>query len=348
MKQKIMCLLLFLFLLGVYIWTNEKLSFFMLAGMVLCVVCAVVFNYIAGKMLKAECRIESSRQQTNGVLQLNLNNRSIFPIFQVKVEVSVLNMLTESQVDIRRSYILLPFEKKQEQIYFDSLYCGKIEMNACCVKARDCFGLTEYQCQVKRKGHYYCYPAPREMPSEIDKHSIVRNHTMEKYLNRKGNDPTEILDIREYQRGDNVKMIHWKLSHKLGMKVVKELDMPSNQDTLLVFALQGKVTDELIHKVVEYSMSFSRNLLKMDIHHDVVLLDGSGALIRNYTVESEDTFSWLEKRVLDGQLSLEKADMDSFLIQKDYTNRYASVFYILEEAISDNAFGDSVEYVIAQ
>ena len=242
----------------------------------------------------------------------------------------------------------MPFEKKQEQIHFDSLYCGKIEMNACEVWTQDCFGLTQYRCQVKRKGHYYCYPASREMSSEIDKHSTVRNHTMEKYLNRKGNDPAEILDIREYQRGDNVKMIHWKLSHKLGMKVVKELDMPSNQDTLLIFALQGNVTDAAIHRLVEYSMSFSRNLLKMDIHHDVVLLDSKGVLIRNYTVESEDTFSWLEKRVLEGQISLEKTDMDSFLTQKDYTNRYASVFYILEEPITDNVFGDSVEYVIAQ
>lgn len=348
MKQKILCAFLFFILLILYIWTNEKLSFFLLVGMVICVVGAVASNYIVGKMMKAECRIARSREKTNGVITLSFDNQSVFPIFQLKVNISVINMLTESQAFVERSFFLLPFEKKQEQIYLDSLFCGRIEMNSCVVTAKDCFGLTEVKCRVERKGHYYCYPLQKEMQSEIESYSRVQNNVMEKYLNRKGNDPTEILDIREYQRGDSVKMIHWKLSKKLGMKVVKELDMPSNQDTLVVFALQGEVTEESVHQMIEYSVSFSRNLLKMEVHHDAILLDNNGALIRNYAIESEDTLSWFEKRILDGQISLEKAAMDAYLTQKDYMSRYATVFYILEEEPTDNWLGGSVEYVIVK
>lgn len=347
MKQKIMCVLLFFLFLGIYIWTNEKLSFLMLVGMVVLVLLALLGNFVAKNMLQVTCTMKSSKGETNGALQLQLHNRSVFPVFRVDVDISLLNMLTESQVDIKRSYILLPFERKEETIAFSSLFCGKIEMNRLAVHVVDCFGLSSFACKAKRKGHYYCYPAARELAAEIDKHAVIHNNTLETYLNRKGNDPTEILDIREYQRGDNVKMIHWKLSHKLGMKVVKELDMPSNQDILLVFALQGDVTEEAICRIVEYSLSFSKNLLMMDMHHDVILLDRNGNLIRMYTVESEDTYVWLEKRVLDGQLSLEKSDMDAYLTRKDYTNRYATVFYVLNERSSDDVFGEAVEYIVA-
>ncbi len=347
MKQKMMCVLLFFLFLGIYIWTNTKLSFLMVVGMPVLVILALFSNFVAKKMLVVSCTMKSSKGETNGVLQLQLHNRSIFPVFRVNVDISLLNMLTESQVDIKKTYILLPFEKKEERIAFSSLFCGKIEMNRLEARVVDCFGLSSFSCRTDRRGHYYCYPMSKELAAEIDKHVVIRNNTLETYLNRKGNDPTEILDIREYQRGDNVKMIHWKLSHKLGMKVVKELDMPSNQDILLVFALQEETTEESVCRLVEYSLSFSKNLFMMDMHHDVILLDKGGNLIRMYTVESEDTYAWLEKRVLDGQLSLAKADMDAYLTRKDYPNRYATVFYIVDEKPGEDLFGETVEYIVA-
>lgn len=43
---------------------------------------------------------------------------------------------------------------------------------------------------------------------------------------KKGDDPSEIFDIREYADGDKIQRIHWKLSSKTGDLMVKEGSLP--------------------------------------------------------------------------------------------------------------------------
>ena len=52
--------------------------------------------------------------------------------------------------------------------------------------------------------------------------------------NRKGNDPSEIFDLREYAPGYDVRSIHWKLSGKLDKLVVKEASDPSHYQVVLM------------------------------------------------------------------------------------------------------------------
>lgn len=51
---------------------------------------------------------------------------------------------------------------------------------------------------------------------------------------RKGNDASEIFQLRDYVPGDPVKQIHWKLSSKLNHILIKEASLPVSR-SLLVF-----------------------------------------------------------------------------------------------------------------
>ena len=51
---------------------------------------------------------------------------------------------------------------------------------------------------------------------------------------KRGNDPGEVRSIYEYQPGDPVKNIHWKLSEKVDKLLVKELGMPVSDPILVL------------------------------------------------------------------------------------------------------------------
>ena len=55
-----------------------------------------------------------------------------------------------------------------------------------------------------------------------------------KMQNRKGNDPSEMFDLREYVPGDDVRSIHWKLSGKTDTLILRQASDPSLYNIVLL------------------------------------------------------------------------------------------------------------------
>lgn len=59
---------------------------------------------------------------------------------------------------------------------------------------------------------------------------------------RPGDDPTEIFAIREYEGGDKIRNIHWKLSSKTGKLMVKDYGLPlRDNDTVVIDIFSGGI-----------------------------------------------------------------------------------------------------------
>lgn len=349
MKHKIMCLLLFLVLAGIYIWTNEKLTFYMLKTMVAAVAFAVISNLIAARGLEVEIITTSDNSphdnMVNGKIEISFRNKSVFPVFRCDMVLNVMNLLTGSEMKIEKTYMIGPFGKQSDSILLQTRYCGRVETDIVKIDCIDWFSLTRRGCRAVSRGHYYIYPEYADLDIDDTLKQRAYNSRMETYLNRKGNDPTEILDIRDYNRGDSVKMIHWKLSAKWKKKMVRELDMPSNQDTLLVFGLFGEKDGENINKLAEYVLSLSHALLQGDIHHDAVMLDKEGRLIRVYCIDGEESYGSFEKRLLNGGISLSGEDVNSYVMRHESVWRYSSLIYVSNERPEELADADSLIYM---
>lgn len=93
---------------------------------------------------------------------------------------------------------------------------------------------------------------------------------------RKGMDPSEVFQIREYVPGDQLKSIHWKLSSKHDQMVVREGSFPIDKSILVVFdksvipgsglTVDGALTDACI----DMTVSVARGLLEMGLAHQLI------------------------------------------------------------------------------
>ena len=95
------------------------------------------------------------------------------------------------------------------------------------VRLYDLFGIFYIKQKVQRKASVKVMPEFELMPVEITRATREFQADAEEYSGeKKGDDPSELYQVREYRIQDSVRDIHWKLSAKEETFMVKERGFP--------------------------------------------------------------------------------------------------------------------------
>lgn len=103
--------------------------------------------------------------------------------------------------------------------------------------------------------------------------------------NRRGNDPSEVFDIRDYQPGDDVRSIHWKLSVKTDSLILREPGTPAYYD-LVVLPDFGLTQDGLPtnpaerNAAIAYGSAALRQLVRQGIRCCLALPTAAGICLK--------------------------------------------------------------------
>jgi len=111
-------------------------------------------------------------------------------------------------------------------------------------------------------------------------------------LYKKGDDPSEIFDIRDFKDGDRFQQIHWKLSSKTGHYMVKEGSLPLAKAVHIFIDLSAKDANEadlLIQGVYSVAMEF----LSQGVPQHFIWYDNVNELIQEQLIEQEEELFWM-------------------------------------------------------
>ena len=77
----------------------------------------------------------------------------------------------------------------------------------------------------------------------------------------KGDDPSELFELRDYQPGDKISRVHWKLSDKHDRLIVKEYGRVVSAETLILLDLNAEAQDidACLDALRKYSAYFTKN-----------------------------------------------------------------------------------------
>ena len=109
---------------------------------------------------------------------------------------------------------------------------------------------------------------------------------------KKGDDPSEIFDIRDFKDGDRFQQIHWKLSSKTGHYMVKEGSLPLAKAVHIFIDLSAKDANEadlLIQGVYSVAMEF----LSQGVPQHFIWYDNVNELIQEQLIEQEEELFWM-------------------------------------------------------
>ena len=199
----------FIFFLCYKMWV----SWFCLIVMILIPFLALILSIIASQTMTFN--VESPTDTPVGVplyIRITVNgNASYFASCRINAEV------TDHMAGTTKKIALMIHDKGTSKIPVDTSHCGSFSYKMPKIEVYDLFGFFHFSKTINKDKEILVMPVPA-MPEVMPDMFGFKAKNL-----RKAKQPnTEIYDIRDYQKGDPVKTIHWKMSAKKDKLLVKE------------------------------------------------------------------------------------------------------------------------------
>ena len=246
------------------------------------------------------------RLETNG-MELEMHTRSACRLGQtIEIDISVKSRwrcLAAARIQADLSYdnkmfqvnrnipLALDINKRSFgiSIPWEPKMCGGAILSLSNVRCYDIFGLNCIKTEFHQVQHRTVYPEKISMRPVASGNQKGRQNEGQQTLSKKGYDATEVFELREYQPGDSIRQIHWKLSGKLDDIMIREKSFPVD-DTVLILAeaFQTERDPKRAETVAEVLSAVLRDFMEKKIPCQVGIYDRSTGKFRQEKVRKEE------------------------------------------------------------
>ena len=211
-------------------------------------------NKMAMRKLKIYLTYEPTGEKGQVVRgRLEVKNDSGFGLPHLQVRLCRENKL--NRTDEEKDWILsiYPHRSCEEDISFVPADSGVIHTRLVKVQAWDIWGIFGVSLNPPQTVEVLIWPELYEQKIVLDAAEMQNPDAQEYAKEKPGNDLGEMFDIREYQPGDRLSSIHWKLSGKLDQLMVVRPGQPMENSILVLFEsnldlLENQIGKNQIHK----------------------------------------------------------------------------------------------------
>lgn len=271
-----------------HIFIVDYISFWILAFLIMLPLVSMLITALGMRGVTAELLIKNTPIQKNEALpiQLKIYSKSFFLACRVRVKLTIRN--ESLQQEQTRTFFITANDSGQtvEQV-ISSQYCGMLSCSIAELRIYDALGLFSFS--KKTESNYFIVVLPSVYPLMAINSAFLQdlqNNSPSRIM--KGNDPSEIIDIREYRDGDRLAKIHWKLSDKYDQLMVKDFGDPYSNNVLMLFDLNG-TNNEQLDGLLDAVYSISNFLLKNQIAYEMEWYDSlHERLVHNSITEKND------------------------------------------------------------
>lgn len=206
-------------------------------------------------------------------------------------------------------------------------WCGETEINCTSAHIKDVLQLFENNIRPFKSVSTVVYP--REINIEVEMSSTTIGAPVDEGImqNRKGNDPSEIFDIKDYVPGDDLRFVHWKLTGKADHLIIRQPSEPTHYHAILLMDL-GMTQDDIsvtraeLNAAVAVGSAVSEELIQQRAAFCVAVPYRDGLMVSE--VCGNRDFQKLQLQWLGTSVQMEAGrGMDYFVLQhlEDYFTR---------------------------
>ena len=318
--------ILILFLIaGVTIFTESNYG---LAGGVLWIVLPALtwgINFYVRKYLtlKIDVTPTASKLEEKQVT-LILHNASTLAVGKAICQLEFHNTLTgEKKLQI----LEIPIRAKgssKGQLQMMSAHCGYIRMEVKTTVLTDCFGFLPVKCNLKANRKVDILPDifQTQVSLQVSNVASVEEENWSQEWN--GEDYAEVFALRDYVEGDSLKQIHWKLSSKKNVLLVKEGSLPITK-SILVFWDKNvmEANPKEMDTMAEVVASISQSVMEMGIPFTLGWTEETGCVLEE--IQSEDALIQALPRML--KVGYKTTESTFWEENGQEKNRYGKILY---------------------
>ena len=232
-------------------------------------ICICLFSK---KNIELILEVPNTLSEKEEILKLHVANKSIMPIASLNICITVFNCLTGTHTIFPLHFTMSGKSEQKRDVLISDPEIGKIFFDTESVSVSDMFHLISIPVDVKFSESSYGFP--KSVPTNINMLNVYETYgeSLKYSENQKGNDRGEVFDLKEYQPGDDVRNIHWKLSAKSGRVTLREFSFPLNYSVVVMVEFCADTTD-LIEACATIASNISKGLLDIGVMHTFVFFD---------------------------------------------------------------------------
>lgn len=290
MKYRIMWLLWLIFMAGATVVTGSWLmaAVFLFAALLL--ILSVAVTSLGGRKTVIKLSVpRAAERKENFRGRLTLQNQTVWPVFGGKGQILWENLFTGEHGEIPLSFSLGCKETRTIEFEACSSWCGCVKVQFSSWKCNDFFHVFSVRRQAVAEGCTVIMPEKQNSDFSFFTREGFDMESFRYSGNRPGDDPGETYDIREYQPGDSIRQIHWKLSGKLDDIMIREKSFPVD-DTVLILAeaFQAEREPRRAETVAEVLSAIIRDFMEKKIPCQVGIYDRNTGKFRQEKVRTEE------------------------------------------------------------
>lgn len=247
-------------------------------------------------------------------IDIFIRNRSIFPAGKICIKVGEENIISGKKVCAKFSVTVRGADwRKQENCsitkihtYFEAKNIGKMKISVKRVWVFDLLGFLSFPVLKKnRTGQNEIiilpkqYSVPIEVGKNLSEFAPESNQYIQDGLQKELN---QSVEIRNYQPGDKIRSIHWKLSAKMDDLMVQEQTATKTCPVLVYLDMQDermqgkkkirKRDTSNAESFLTILLSLSESLIQNECIHYIIWYDtDKGETVRYLVAESEDVYT---------------------------------------------------------
>lgn len=229
--------------------------------------------------------------------------------------------------------------------------CGEACISCRRAEVRDLLKLFRRRIEAFPEIRTVLFPHETKLELILSRMTVGASKTDGLMQNRKGNDPSEIFDIREYVPGDDVRAIHWKLSGKTGTLILREASDPSHYDAVLLadlgLAREGQPLSDLERNgAAALCVSVAEELLRQGMAFCMAIPTPSG--LELCEVRSEQDLERALSEWLSIQIRPESGDGLEFFLSEHLEQHFTRLlivsagWYVRDVSSLENQIGVTV------
>ena len=233
-------------------------------------------------------------------ITLSVENRNHFlPITKGVVRVRYINYFSGESGKMKVNFSVDSGRKRDRRIVVPMVNCGDLAITVEKVRIYDYLSIFAWTIgKHYPTQHVLIVPPTKDFYLGRDRWYNETDQDSDRFsLYKKGDDPSEVFDIREYADGDKIQRIHWKLSSKTGSLMVKDGSLPLTKALHIFIDLcvpgEGEAKHQLANRLVQGIYSISLYMIEHAIPQHFIWFNRENDVIEERLVEHEEELLWM-------------------------------------------------------
>ena len=291
-------LLVVIFSLYLFFMYNGRIFTGLLILELIYPVCSFIFLHSIGNKVSVRfCRFPSMGERGERFRgQVIIENQSRFQSVRYCVRLRVNHHFSKTGPRQKLTGTLSPLEKQTQIVTLESQYAGMMDCGLETLILYDIPGIFYRKIPLRDRRFVGIMPPFELVPMEITQRTRdfladADEHSTQK----KGDDPDDIYQIREYRPPDSIHLIHWKLSAKENHLMVKDRGFPLGCVLLLWIRMPDTETNSAsFNMLLEKAASLSVTLFEEKcIHMAAWFEEKSGQVVKWKVNSTEAVYEWI-------------------------------------------------------